>query len=381
MSNDRAQQLVQAAFALLADIPLAELSTRQIARRVGVSQPAMFRHFRSRDALLVAVVDSARDTLGAEAVKLLEAREDAVTTLERLAATLMRYVQDNPGLPRLLFSDGAGSGEGMRAALGRLLTMQRSLVAQIVRDGQRSGLLAPQVDPTRAAWLFVGMLQGLVLQWQLEGRQEHLVDEAPAMMALWLGGVGARRDPSPQDHADRAAAGVPLQAGEAPSKGLKAPREAPESGPPTQDGIGAIDVRDILAGGRDPLEDILATLEPLRPGAAMLVTAPFRPAPLLALLSRQGHRLHERALPDGGCAVAVAVQSGAQIADLCDLEPPEPMEAVLTMAQRLQPGEAWIAWLPRHPRLLLPVLAQRPVTCALSPCPDGAVLLHMRRNP
>ncbi len=345
--------MVEAALELLADTGLNELSTRRVARHLGLSQPALFRHFRSRDALLVAVVETTRAQLGQIAQGLLERPADGVARLEELAVSLAEFVQLHPGLPRLLFSDGGADSQPLRTALAQLLSMQRSLVAELVRQGQREGLLDRRVDPQRAALLFVGMLQALSLQWQLSGRDGDLVAEVRPLLRLWLEGVQGQGE-----------------------GGTKLPVQTDEA---VQDGITSLDVRPILGSGRDPLDDVLAAVARLRPGAALLLTAPFRPAPLIALLGSHGHQVHARILDDGACCVAVVVRSQQPVAILIDREPPEPMEAALVAAEGLEPGQSWLAWLPRYPRLLLPLLDQRGLVYTVAEAADGRALLHLRR--
>ncbi len=352
-TEQRRQQLIEAALTLLADNTLSALSTRTVARHLGLSQPALFRHFRSRDALMVAVVDHARTQLGTVAQALLEEPADGLVRLERLAVALAGYVQENPGMPRLLFSDGSADSEPLRMALSQLLSMQRSLVAELVRQGQREGLLDRRVAPQRAGLLYVGMVQALVLQWQLAGRQDDLSAEIRPLLRLWLEGVQSRGDST-----------------------TDAPAEVDEA---VQDGISQLDVRPILAGGRDPLDDVLAAVARLRPGAALLLTVPFRPAPLITLLGGHGHSVHARILDNGACCVAVVARSTQDVAELIDLEPPEPLEATLVATAALEPGASWLGWLPRYPRMLMPLLDKRGLAWTVAEALDGRALLHVRR--
>ena len=351
-SEARRQQMVDAALELLADTTLAELSTRSVARHLGLSQPALFRHFRSREALLVAVVGQARGRLGQVAQGLLEQPTDALARLEGVAMALAGYVQRNPGLPRLLFSDGSTDSVALRSALGQLLSMQRSLVAELIRQGQAEGQLDRRVEPAQAGLLFVGMLQALILNWQLGGRQGDLPSEVRPLMRLWLDGVRVRGD---------------------------APQPTAQGQAPVQDGISVLDLRPILASGRDPLDDVLVEVGRLRSGAALLLTAPFRPRPLLALLADRGHTIAARPLADGDWSVAVWVGGALPIAVLTECEPPEPLEAALVAAEALGPGDSWLGWLPRYPRLLVPQLKERGLVWTLAEAADSTALLHLRR--
>ena len=146
----------------------------------------------------------------------------------------------------------------------------------------------------------------------------------------------------------------------------------------TTPAITTLDVRPILATGVDPLDDILAALAGVAPGAALLLTVPFRPTPLLALLTGRGHGVTLRALNGGLYAVVVIVDRGVTPIDVSDLEPPEPLEIVLCATTELARDEVRLYWLPRYPRMLVPLLEDRAVRWQLVALDDGSALLHLR---
>lgn len=353
-SPGRREEIVEATLDLLAEVPVADLTTRGIAKRVGVSQPALFRHFRSREQILLAVVELVRGRLGAVAAGVLEADLPADAKLERLAAALLAHVESNPGLPRLLFSDLADD-DAVGRALRQLVASQAALVAELVQQGREAELFATHVEPRDAATLFVGMVQGLVLQWELGGRAGTLAGRAHDLFVLLRDG---------------------LRGGETP---VDARRRAAPQQPARPDGLRALDVRPILAGGDDPLDAILAEVDAAGPGGLVALVAPFEPRPLIALLRGRDHLVRCERIADELWALEVVVGGAPEILALDDLEPPEPLERVLTESEGLGPGEVLLAHVPRHPRLLLPRLAERGLTVETHERPDGTALVRVRR--
>ncbi len=347
-SIDRPQQIVAAALELLDGTPLESVSTRMIARQLGISQPALFRHFRSRDELMLAVVDSTRDRLGAVAAAIIDGHQSPASQLDALTAGLLAYVEQNPGLPRLLFS--LPEPGKVATALRQLVAMQVSLVAELVRQGQWQGAFDRHVDSQQAGRAFVALIQGLVLQWQSSGGRTPLVDQAGPLMALWLDGV-------------RATGSQPVAAGQ---------------GEPGEEGIVELDVRPILADGEDPLSQILAGVAAAGPRGIVILTVPFRPEPLLALLGAQGHVVSDRQIDQETWSVEISV-NGGQIEDLRQLEAPEPLERVLHVTATLPAGEVYIARLPRYPRLLIQHLDGRGLLWAVHDEPDGTALLRVKK--
>ncbi|RME28943.1 MAG: DUF2249 domain-containing protein [Deltaproteobacteria bacterium] len=362
--SERRDQVVDAALALLADVPLDQLTTRRLARAVGVSQPALFRHFRSRDEIVAAVIDRVRRDMGDLASELLAGDRSPLATIEALVRGLLGYAAEHPGMPRLLFTDLSGAtSEGCHAALSQIVSLQRNLLGELIRQAQRSESLPAEVDVSQAARLILAMVQGVVLQWQVEGRPDRLDADATAIIETWRTCLRA---------------GVPAAdpGGEAPPADPSSARD--DAAPEPAEGVALLDVRPILSRGVDPLEHVRSALSSVRDDGALVVVAPFRPEPLLLLLAGQGYttRVEEQ---EGVHLVTVIGPRAAPPVDLRPLPAPEPLEQVLSMSSALVPGASFLARVPRVPQLLLPRLAERGMAWRVVGLPDGSALLHVSR--
>ncbi|MEZ4219518.1 MAG: DUF2249 domain-containing protein [Polyangiaceae bacterium] len=352
--TDRRGQIIQATLELLGEVNLDQLTTRQIAKALGVSQPSLFRHFPSKDQLLLEVVEHARAELLEMGARVLERHKSGRARLEELAATLFEHLQKHPGLPRLLFAHAAIGDGPLFDALRGLHASQAALLTELVRQGQAEGSLAPDIQPQDAATLFVGLLQGITLSRRLLPRDESLVTEGRRLLGLWLRGM----------QSDAECTAVPRIAAE--------PQPRP-NGPP----LALLDVAPILKGGVDPLDTILEHLARVGPTGVLLVFAPFRPSPLIQLLTERGHGVEVERLSSRYFRVQIVNGGGLRIADLRELEAPEPLERVLEAAATLRDGAVYLARLPRHPRMLLPHLDARAVRYRVLDEPDGSALLRV----
>ena len=359
-SSQRRHQVVEATLALLATTPIDRITTRQIARRVGMSQPALFRHFRSREAILQAVVSHARGELEGLAAQALAQQHTPLQALQHFARSLLSYVERNPGMPRLLFHQVAkGEGAPHHRPLAHLVSMQRSLIAELVREAQRQGQVSETVDPSRAASVFVALVQGLLLQWQLSDSEPSLDESAAPLFEFWLAGLRG---------------GAPAKAGEARGGAKPGEVPAPPAGP-----LATLDVRPLLDKGSDPLEQILEALDGIGSDGLLKLTAPFRPAPLLVLLAGRDFRFSVREAEPGVFEVEIQPPGAPEIEDLRDLPAPEPLERVLEATAQLEPGAAFLSRVPRYPRLLLPHLEERRIEWAVHEEVDQSALLYVRR--
>ena len=351
----RRNQIVDCTLALLADTPIDRITTRQVARELGISQPALFRHFRSRDEIFEAVVLHARSRLEQLATQTLERCEPPLDSIATLIRELVAFVTQHPGMPRLLFYDvGSSAAASYHAPLAQIVTLQRSLATELVLHAQRAGAVDTGVNAARAASLLIASLQGLMLQWQLSGRALCLDVEADAMLAFWRAGLEAGQPARSRDDAEPAAR-----------------NDSPA--------LVGLDVRPLIEAGREPLAEILEALRHLPDDGVLKLVTPFRPAPLLSLLASGDHRSDCRELEPGCWSVEVLAPSAATPENLLDLEAPEPLERILVATAALAPGESYTARTPRHPRMLLPRLEERGLAFEVYDELDGSALVHVRK--
>lgn len=355
-SAERKTQIASATLDLLADLPVAELTTRRIAKKVGISQPALFRHFRSREQILHAAVCEARGELARGVASILEDQGSALDAIAPLVTCLLEFAEQRPGLPRLLSwvsVSGAGVGPEADLALRHLRSLQGNLFSQLVAQGKQERDVPPAVDEALAAEVLVAGVQGLIQQWELDRRAAPLTQKAGALVALWLAG---------------------LRAGQPASVAVGEVSEAEHSEP-----LRSLDVRPQIAAGRDPLDVILGAVEATSAEGLLVLTTPFRPRPLEALLGRKGHRVEAREVGPKLWEVLVFGSAAQALKEWADLPAPEPMERCLEHLQTHPPGRVLLARVPRLPRLLLGAASARGWECWGAVCPDGSAIFAGRR--
>lgn len=194
-TETRQAELVAAALALASGCSPPLITTADIAAAVGISQGAVFKHFATKDALWQAAMAWVHTSLLAR----LEAAEGRATgPLDAMRAMFMAHVDfvtAHPGVPRVLFHELQNSRaspvkQQVQALMGAYQQRLRRLLAAAA--DQAPGL-APGLDLEAAAALFVGMVQGLVMQAMASGQLARMSTQAGPMFTLYLRAIGAGR--------------------------------------------------------------------------------------------------------------------------------------------------------------------------------------------
>ena len=194
-ADERRAATVDAVLELAAGHDPGEISTTVIARHMGVTQGALFKHFPTKDAILEAVMN----WVAARLLSRLDTAADAAPTarlaLERMFLAHTGFVTEHPGVPRMMFGElqRAASTAPKRLA-ATLLRQYAQRLRALLERGRDNGEFDPRLDVDAAATLFVGTIQGLVMQALIAGDVPGIGRDAPRVFAIYLRGIAA--DPS-----------------------------------------------------------------------------------------------------------------------------------------------------------------------------------------
>jgi AcrR family transcriptional regulator len=162
-----ADRILDAAVAVLGDAGQAGFSLREVARRVGITPMAVYRHYDGVDALLAAVRGRASAALLAAFTDAL-AEPDPRARLEATARGYVRWAMANPEQFRLLFTGGPPPAEAAREAQVRRDAAAFRFIVDRMREAMAAGLL-PSDDPEARAVDLWALMHGLVVLQQ-EGK-------------------------------------------------------------------------------------------------------------------------------------------------------------------------------------------------------------------
>ena len=157
---------------------------------MGLTHGALFRHFPTKDAILQAVMEWVAERLLSRVNQAAESTTSPVAALEAIFMTHVDFVVEHPGVPRIMF------GELQRAEKSGAKRLARTLVQkygqrlqELVEAGKAKGELNIALDSEAAAILFIGTIQGLVMQSLLAGDVARIRRDAPRVFEIYLRGI------------------------------------------------------------------------------------------------------------------------------------------------------------------------------------------------
>jgi AcrR family transcriptional regulator len=164
--GDLREALIDAGMDLLAERSVDELSLREIARRVGVSATAVYRHFPDKQALVFAMCKRGAEALGEAQVNAMEAAGGGTAGFDATGQAYIRFALDNPALFRMMMTTRP-SAEYLEmdiSVVNHAMQLLRENVAKMLPEG--SSEAARQMAAIHA-WSLVHGMAMLMLDGQI----------------------------------------------------------------------------------------------------------------------------------------------------------------------------------------------------------------------
>lgn len=185
-ADERRAVTVEAVVELAAEQNPSDITTAAIAKRMKLTQGALFRHFPSKDAIWQAVISWVAERLLARVDRAIEAAGSPLSALEAVFMTHIEFVAAHPGVPRMIFGElQRAEDTAAKRMVRELLRRYSERLVTLIEAGKAQGVLAPEVDTVASAALFIGTIQGLVMQSLLAGNADLILAQAPAIFAIY----------------------------------------------------------------------------------------------------------------------------------------------------------------------------------------------------
>lgn len=180
-SHIRKEQIVDAALKLLGESNVRKLKITDIATSLDLVPSALYRHFNSKDAILMAILDYIEKKFAANLKDVRKAHDNTIDRLHELLFRHVRLISQHHGIPRIVFSDEFwGQKTVKKRRLYELVSAYLGELERIIAEGQEKDEIRKDVDPAVAARMFLGIIQpGALLSFMSEG--EFDIEEHAAM--------------------------------------------------------------------------------------------------------------------------------------------------------------------------------------------------------
>ena len=174
--STRKQQILESLALMLQDNPGARITTANLAKHVGVSEAALYRHFPSKAKMFEGLIEFIEESLFSR-INRIQRNTDStagdvaaeLAPVDQCAAILsliLTFAERNPGFARLLVGDALqGETERLRMRMRQVFERLETHLRQVVRADQDSRKSAPPTPANIGANLLLAAVEGRINQF------------------------------------------------------------------------------------------------------------------------------------------------------------------------------------------------------------------------
>ena len=188
LNDDIHKRLERAVLEVFSNSDFHRASIRSIANKAGVSFTTIYKHYGSKERLVFAFVDIWMGKLTDRIVDHLQGIENLKEKLRKVFWLQLDYYERHEGLGQIVFMTLPMKTWMADETFAQPRMM--SLMIDVLRQGQREGVLNPDLRAGTLLDFFMGFVQRSFFMWILRGKKESLADQANVMFEMvWQGMV------------------------------------------------------------------------------------------------------------------------------------------------------------------------------------------------
>ena len=181
----RAQTILEALAHELENQPGQRITTASLAKSVGVSEAALYRHFPSKARMFEALIQFIEDSVFGLVNRILEEQADAASRCEKILTVLLGFSARNPGLSRILVGDALiGENERLRTRITQFYDRLETQFKQILREAEGKNQLPVGHPSSAIANLLLATAEGRMNQFVRSGFQQSPLERWEQQWAL-----------------------------------------------------------------------------------------------------------------------------------------------------------------------------------------------------
>ncbi|WP_111412852.1 nucleoid occlusion factor SlmA [Billgrantia lactosivorans] len=190
-TSSRREQILQALALMLEEDSGKRITIAALARQVGVSEAALYRHFPSKARMFEGLISFIEETLFERISRILDEVHEAVPRCGQILTLLLAFAEKNPGLSRLLEGDVlTGETARLRLRIHQLFERLETQLKQVLREAELRERRRTVLTVSASANLLIAMAEGRISQYVRSDFQrrptEHWDDQWALLSAQLL---------------------------------------------------------------------------------------------------------------------------------------------------------------------------------------------------
>ena len=178
--TERQSEILQESVKLIADKGIQGLTIKNLANAIGVTEPAIYRHFENKQKILIGILSLLKENKEDFFNNL--HGETPIEQLKTLFQMRFKYFAKNPAIASVIFSEELFRNDPLLSKkVFEIMKENQKIILQIIKAGQKSSVIKKDVAAEQLAFIITGAIRLNVTKWRLSDYSFNLEREGKAL--------------------------------------------------------------------------------------------------------------------------------------------------------------------------------------------------------
>ncbi len=184
MLSERQEQIIDKSICLIADKGIQGFTIKNLSKAIGISEPAIYRHFDSKTHILLTILDNFKEMANMLSNMMADNPMTAIEKISFMFKNMVDMFTETPALVSVIFSEEIFKNEEvLKNKIIEILNTNETTVENIMLKGQENHEIRTDISEKSLALMTMGSLRLMVKRWSLGNYNFNLKEEGTILIA------------------------------------------------------------------------------------------------------------------------------------------------------------------------------------------------------
>lgn len=182
--TDRQIEIMEAATARIDAYGIQNLTIKTLATDIGLSEPALYRHFKSKNDILLGLLNYFITGMKNRISKIpVNPNATAGDELRDIFKSQLQTFTDKPAIVSVIFAESIFHyDEGLSYKVSEIMELMHQYVNANIEKGQKAEQYGKLINASTLTTIILGGMRMTVLKWKLSGHKSNLMKDGKAVL-------------------------------------------------------------------------------------------------------------------------------------------------------------------------------------------------------
>jgi len=177
--TERQIEIMEAATLRIDKFGIQELTIKNLASDLSLSEAALYRHFKSKNEILLGLLTYFILEMNERLAVIIEDKElQPSELLKKIFVSQLNTFVQKPAIVSVIFSEGIFQfNKELSDKVSTMMALMQKNISALITRGQNEGVYAKLLGPDTITTIIMGSMRMVVLKWKLSGNKSNLVND------------------------------------------------------------------------------------------------------------------------------------------------------------------------------------------------------------